>query len=121
MARRFYYNVDGEKYGPVTGQRLLTLRAEGRISNDTWVRAENSQTWRPFVNVNLREERKKVSSRSLLFRLLQGSSLRVWICLAVLLFAFLLFLIFLLKYAWPLLFMLIVMYAISQYIKSTRW
>lgn len=120
MARRFYYNVDGEKYGPVTGQQLLYLRAEGRISNDTWVRAEDSQTWRPFVNVNLRAERKKASSRSLLFRMLQGASPRVWICLAVLLFCILLFLYILLKYAWPLLFFLALMITIVKSVKSSR-
>ena len=31
MARKFYYDHDGEKLGPVSGQELLHLRAQGEI------------------------------------------------------------------------------------------
>ena len=118
MARRFFYDVDGEKLGPVTGQELLYLRAEGRIDNNTWVRAEDSQTWRPFGHVNLKEERKKAASRSILSQLLRGASPRVWFCIAVLGLALLLLLFMVVAYAWPILLMLVLIIMFLRSINS---
>ncbi len=74
MARRFYYDTGEEKIGPISGEELLRLRASGEIANDTWVRSENSQTWRPMHSVNLREEEEELRNPSLIKLLLKHAS-----------------------------------------------
>lgn len=65
MARRFYYDDGNEKHGPVSGDELVQLRAEGRISDDTWVRREDNGTWRPLGTVDLHDEEEEARNPSL--------------------------------------------------------
>lgn len=101
MARKFYYDADGEKLGPVTGQELLYLRAEGRINDATWVRAEDSQTWRPFSSVNLNEERRKEAATGPWRRMMRNSP-RTMLLLGLILLSLLVFVAVIFIYAWPL-------------------
>ena len=59
MARKFFYDTGEQKVGPVTGNDLVRLRAEGTINDATWVRSADSETWRPLAGVNLREEEEE--------------------------------------------------------------
>lgn len=77
MARRFYYDTGEEKIGPISGEDLLRMRASGEIASDTWVRAEDSQTWRPLHSVNLKEEEEELRNPSLLKLLLRNASWQV--------------------------------------------
>lgn len=65
MARKYYYDTGEEKIGPVTGNELVQLRAAGRIDNKTWVRREDSSTWRPLGSTDLREEEEEEANPSL--------------------------------------------------------
>ena len=56
MSRKFYYDTGTEKVGPVSGADLVRLRASGTITDQTWVRRADNNTWRPLSTVNLREE-----------------------------------------------------------------
>ncbi len=66
MARKFYYDDGNEKHGPVSGDELVELRAQGVITNDTWVRREDNGTWRPLGTVDLSEEEEEARNPSLL-------------------------------------------------------
>lgn len=59
MARKFFYDTGEEKVGPVTGNELVRLREQGAISDATWVRRADSETWRPLAGVNLQEEEEE--------------------------------------------------------------
>lgn len=59
MPRKFFYDTGEEKVGPVTGNDLVRLRAQGAISPATWVRRADSETWRPLSSVNLNEEEEE--------------------------------------------------------------
>lgn len=102
MARKFYYDAGGEKLGPVTGQELLYLRAEGKIDNNTWVRAEGSQTWRPFSSVNLKEEREKAATAGIWRRLFRNVSPGILLVTGLVLFSMLVLAVVAVVYAWPL-------------------
>jgi len=65
MARKYYYDTGEEKIGPVTGNELVQLRAAGQIDNKTWVRREDSSTWRPLGATDLREEEAEEANPSL--------------------------------------------------------
>ena len=116
MARKFIYDNGEEKLGPVTGAELLRLRAEGEIDDNTWVRREDSATWRPLRNTDLREEREKEASRSLwslLFRHLSPG-------LKVAIFLFLLIIVVMLltvaAYLWPVLLCLLLVWMLYRII-----
>lgn len=66
MARKFYYDDGKEKHGPVSGDELVQLRAQGVITNETWVRREDNGTWRPLGTVDLSEEEEEARNPSLL-------------------------------------------------------
>lgn len=102
MARKFYYDADGEKLGPVTGQELLYLRAEGRIGDNTWVRAEDSQTWRPFSAVNLNEERRQEAAAGPWCRMLRAASPRTLLLGGLVMVSLLVFVAIAVVFAWPL-------------------
>ena len=72
MARKYYYDTGEQKVGPVTGNRLVQLRASGEIDDSTWVRREDSATWRPLGSINLRAEEEQEANPSL-WRLLVSS------------------------------------------------
>lgn len=121
MARKFYYDADGEKLGPVTGHELLRLRAEGVISSSTWVRAENSQTWRPLANVDLREEQASArSGHGVLRQLLGGLSPMVWLILILVLVSLVTMFIFVLKFMWPLLMFGLIAYLTLKVLRA-KW
>lgn len=103
MARKFYYDVDGEKLGPVSGQELLYLRAEGRIGAKTWVRAENSQTWRPFDSLDLSEERRKAATTGLWRHLFRNISPSIMLIMGLVLLVFMVLLVVALQFLWPIL------------------
>ena len=65
MAHKYFYDTGEEKLGPVTGNELVQLRAAGQIDNKTWVRREDSETWRPLGSVDLREEEYEEANPSL--------------------------------------------------------
>lgn len=65
MARKYYYDTGEEKIGPVTGNELVQLRADGQIDNKTWVRRDGSSTWRPLESVDLREEEEEEANPGL--------------------------------------------------------
>lgn len=66
MARKFYYDDGNEKHGPVSGDELVELRAQGVINDSTWVRREDNGTWRPLGTVDLSEEEEEARNPSLL-------------------------------------------------------
>ena len=65
MPRKFFYDTGEEKVGPVTGNDLVRLREQGAISDATWVRRADSETWRPLAGVNLQEEEEEERNPSL--------------------------------------------------------
>lgn len=65
MARHFYYDNGSEKIGPVSGEELVELRAQGRINDETWVRRDDNGTWRPLGTVDLSAEEDEVANPSL--------------------------------------------------------
>ena len=101
MARKFFYDTGEQKVGPVTGNRLVQLRAAGEIDNNTWVRRADSGTWRPLGSVNLREEEEEEANPSLwrlLFRSLSWQSL---LLLAAVVIVFIALMVGVLTVAWP--------------------
>lgn len=118
MARKFYYDHDGEKLGPVSGQELLHLRAQGEIDGNTWVRPEDSQTWRPLAHTDLREESEKRKNRGPLLQMLSGlSPLTLLLMVLVIVILGGLF-VAMLVYGWPLLLLLIAFIMFARIIQS---
>ena len=74
MSRKFYYDTGTEKVGPVSGADLVRLRASGTITDQTWVRRADNNTWRPLHTVNLREEEEEERNPGF-FTLLRRSGL----------------------------------------------
>ncbi len=106
MARKYYYDTGEEKVGPVDGDELFQLRASGQLAPDTWVRGEDSATWRPLSSVDLREEEEEARNPSLWKILSRNLSLRSMVLGAAVLLVLLALLIFFISAAWPLLLML---------------
>lgn len=118
MARKFYYDADGEKLGPVTGQELLYLRAEGQIDDKTWVRAEDSQTWRPYAATDLREERKKEAGAGLWRQLFRNISPATMVVLGLVLFSLLVLAVVAFVYLWPFLLFLFVLLLVVRMLNA---
>lgn len=107
MARKYFYDTGDQKIGPVTGNKLVQLRAAGEIDDNTWVRRSDSSTWRPLSGVNLREEEEEEANPSLwrlLLRNLSWQSILLFIALAIIFFALLAGVI---AFAWPILLVLL--------------
>lgn len=121
MARTFYYEVDGKQLGPVNGRELLNLRARGAIQADTWVRCENSETWRPLRSVDLREEQRKEQAagpwRALLRMLLRGRGAKSLLVSALVLFVLLAMLVMAAVFLWPLFLLILLWLFISAVIR----
>lgn len=117
MARKFYYDADGEKLGPVTGQELLYLRAEGRIDDKTWVRAEDSQTWRPFASVDLREERRKESSAGIWRQLFRNISPATMLVTGLVIFTLIVLMVTVAVFMWPFLLFLVAFFFVLRLMK----
>lgn len=117
MPRKFFYDTGEQKVGPVTGNDLVRLRAEGAISDATWVRAADSETWRPLAGVNLREEEEEERNPSLWRLLTQHLGLwRVLMLIAVGI-VFVALLAGLLTTLWPVLLVLAVLWLVYRAIQ----
>ena len=102
MARKYYYDTGEQKIGPVTGNQLVQLRAQGEINDETWVRRANSSTWRPLGGINLRAEEEEEANPSLWRLLMRSMSWRTILLLIALSIIFIAILGGLLAFAWPL-------------------
>ncbi len=102
MARKYYYDTGEEKVGPVDGEELLRLRASGQLAGDTWVRGEDSSTWRPLESVNLRREEEEAANPSLWRLLLRHVPLPSLILAAAVMVVVVALLIFFIGAFWPL-------------------
>lgn len=114
MARQFYYDTGSEKIGPVSGADLVRLRASGEISNDTWVRRADNNTWRPLHTVDLREEEEEERNPGL-FTVLQRSGLLGPLMILLLgLVVFIFIAIGAIKIFWPVLLILFIFWILSK-------
>lgn len=114
MARRYFYDSGEEEIGPVSGEELLRLRAEGEIDNDTWVRRETSRTWRPLRGVDLREEEEELRNPSLLKLLLRNMTLLGVLKILAVLVVVVAVLVTLAAFMWPVLLVLLVVWMLSR-------
>ncbi|MDO5473215.1 MAG: DUF4339 domain-containing protein [Akkermansia sp.] len=101
MARKYYYDTGEEKIGPVTGNELVQLRAAGQIDNSTWVRREDSSTWRPLGSTDLREEEQEEANPSLWKLLTRNLSTGNIILLISVVVVLVLLVLGVLSVAWP--------------------
>lgn len=114
MARQFYYDTGTEKVGPVTGADLVRLRASGEISNETWVRRADNNTWRPLHTVNLSEEEEEERNPGL-FTILKRSGLLGPLLIMLLgLVLFIAVVIGAVKMLWPVLLLLFFFWLLSK-------
>lgn len=114
MARRFYYDTGTEKVGPVTGNDLVRLRASGEIADDTWVRREDSGTWRPLSSVNLREEEQEEANPGLWTVLKRSGLLMPLLMLAVGVIVILVLVAGVVSFAWPVLLVLFIIWLLGR-------
>ena len=114
MARKYFYDNGEEKIGPVSGNQLVRLRAAGEISDDTWVRRADSGTWRPLSSVNLREEEQEEANPSLWKLLLRSFSWQTLLMLFALAIIFVAVAAGLIAFAWPLLLVLLIIWALNR-------
>ncbi len=120
MARQYYYDTGEKKVGPVSGDDLLRLRASGELAEDTWVRAENSSTWRPLASVDLRKEEQEAANPSLwklLLRHVPLSSLLLGVAVLVVLVAVFIFFI---GAFWPVLLALVLVWLLMGAARTGR-
>lgn len=62
MSKRYYYDDGDAKHGPVSARELQRLIDEGTLSPETWVRPEDSGTWRKWIDTEFTEEEVKAAS-----------------------------------------------------------
>lgn len=117
MARKFYYDTGSEKVGPVTGNELVRLRAAGQLDDNTWVRREDSGTWRPLHSVNLREEEEEEANPGLLKTLWRSGMLVPLLLVALGLVIFALLAVGALSIFWPVLLIVAVVWILNQLFK----
>lgn len=114
MARKYYYDTGEQKLGPVTGNKLVQLRAAGEISDETWVRRANSSTWRPLASVNLRAEEEEEANPSLWKLLLRSLSWQTILLVIALAVIFIAIIGGLLAFAWPILLVLLFVWFLNR-------
>lgn len=118
---KYYYDTGEQKEGPVTGEELLQLRAEGKISGDTWVRKADSATWRHLSQTDLREEEDAVANPSLwqILRRFCPPSTLIILCCVLIVFCVLMFgaLSYLLPVLWPIIPVLVIFWLLSRLTK----
>ncbi len=56
MSNNYYYDDGESKKGPVSARELQRLVDEGTLSTETWVRREESTTWRKWIDTDFTEE-----------------------------------------------------------------
>ncbi len=103
MARKYYYDTGDNKVGPVDGEELLRLRSSGALGADTWVREEDSSTWRPLGAVNLAREEQEAANPSLWKLLLRHIPLPSLILAVAVFVVIVAMLVFFIGAFWPLL------------------
>lgn len=118
MARKFFYDNGEQKVGPVTGNRLVQLRAAGEIDDNTWVRRADSATWRPLHSVNLREEEEQEANPSLWHLLTRSMSWQSLLLLLAVVIIFIAIGIGLLAFAWPIVLVLLFLWLLNRMSKS---
>lgn len=118
MARKFYYDTGEEKLGPIKGLELLELHAQGVITDDTWVRRDDSQTWRKMADADLREEREEAARPKSIWQILWSqltvSSIITILCVLVIIAAICYMGFVFLKAFWPILLLLIVVWMVYR-------
>ncbi|MBR1979627.1 MAG: DUF4339 domain-containing protein [Akkermansia sp.] len=117
MARKYFYDTPQGKVGPVSGEDLVRLRAAGEIDGDTWVRRENSSTWRHLSKMDLRKEEEAEANPSfwtMLRRHVPLSTLIIFVALAI---VFVMLLVGLASVLWPVLLVLLVLWLLSRALK----
>lgn len=110
MSRRFFYDTGEKKVGPVTGNDLVRLRAGGEIADDTWVRREDSSTWRPLSQIDLSAEEEQEAHPTLWQILTRHFSWCGLLLLAAVLVVVIAIGVGLLMYAWPVVLVLLLGY-----------
>lgn len=114
MARKFYYDTGTEKVGPVSGNDLVRLRASGEITDETWVRRADNNTWRPLHTVNLSEEEEEERNPGL-FTVLKRSGMLVPALLMVVgLVIFLVLAIGAIQLFWPILLFIFIVWLFTK-------
>lgn len=114
MARQFYYDTGSEKIGPVSGAELVRLRAMGEISNETWVRRADNNTWRPLHTVNLSEEEEEERNPGL-FTILKRSGLLGPVLIILLgLVLFIIVAVGAIRVFWPVLLLLFIFWLLAK-------
>lgn len=114
MARKFFYDTGEQKVGPVTGNRLVQLRAAGEIQDDTWVRRADSGTWRPLSSVDLRREEQQEANPGLWRLLMRNFSWQSLLLFAAVVIIFVAVGIGLLAFAWPVLLVIFILWLINR-------
>lgn len=114
MARKFFYDTGEQKVGPVTGSRLVQLRANGEIDDNTWVRRADSSTWRPLRSVNLREEEEQEANPSLWRLLTRNLSWQGLLMLVAIVIIFVAVGVGLLAFAWPIALVLLFLWLLNR-------
>ena len=114
MARKFYYDTGAEKIGPVSGADLVRLRASGEISNETWVRRADNNTWRPLHTVNLQEEEEEERNPGLFTILKRSGMLGPLLIFLLGLVIFIIIAIGAIKVFWPVLLVIFVIWLLSK-------
>ena len=118
MSRKFYYDTGTEKVGPVSGADLVRLRASGTITDQTWVRRADNNTWRPLRTVNLREEEEEERNPGL-FTVLRRSGLLGPVLIFLLgVVAFIVVAIGAIKLLWPVLLVVFILWLLSKALNS---
>ena len=117
MARKFYYDTGTEKVGPVSGNDLVRLRASGEITDETWVRRADKNTWRPLHTVNLSEEEEEERNPGLFTVLKRSGMLVPALLMAVGLVIFLVLAIGAIWLFWPI---LLFIFIVWLYTKALR-
>lgn len=54
---RYYYDDGSARKGPVSFRELEQLSAEGVINPDSWIRKENSPTWRRMKDTDFSDDK----------------------------------------------------------------
>lgn len=117
MAKKYYYDTGEEKVGPVTGNDLVRLRAGGTISGATWVRRADSETWRPLSAVNLAEEEEEERNPGLWRLLTRNLGIGRLLLVIAVGIVFLVLLGTMVSVLWPVLLVLLVLWALARVLR----
>ena len=117
MAHKYYYDTGEEKIGPVTGNELVQLRSSGRIDNKTWVRREDSSTWRPLGSTDLREEEEEEANPSLWKLLTRNMSTGNLVLMGAVAVVFVLLVLGVRSVAWPFILVAIAVWLLARAVR----